>query len=335
MATLEHYFCHRTILKAFINRQKKMNNIKLSSYLKQRKRFPSSISLFFIGAIVLGCSSTKRLNEEKATYGQGQQSEQAIGNPGTTESISTEDIGSDDHLEIRIKPVHLDLSITDSLPETVSIQGESDITPQDILRKELGVLGFFETEKGVAYKIVENYLNSNNKEPGGHCLAVSKTRFEKAYEEVHGHSLYDDLPRSMATVYYTPREVFNYLYVSASGKHKGWRSLPLKYRGKGNAGAIAYAGMGTMVDWFGIWSGKLLPGALMQVWKHRKDFKLVVRGVKKKDFDPFGHSFIFLGYVRDEKNEIIGIRIADQGYQSYRPLLPSDYEVWWAVNLTI
>jgi hypothetical protein len=42
-----------------------------------------------------------------------------------------------------------------------------------------------------------------------------------------------------------------------------------------------------------------------------------------------------MGYIRDENNDIIGIRIADQGYQSQRTLLPEDYEVWWAVNLII
>ena len=139
----------------------------------------------------------------------------------------------------------------------------------------------------------------------------------------------------MATAYYSASEVFDYLYVSASGTHEGWRNLPIKYRGKGNAGAIAYAGMGTLVDQEGIWKGELRPGAPMQVWKDREDYEKVVRGANIKEFDPFGHSFIFISYVRDDENKIIGIRIADQGYQSYRPLVPNDYEVWWAVNLNI
>ena len=44
---------------------------------------------------------------------------------------------------------------------------------------------------------------------------------------------------------------------------------------------------------------------------------------------------IFISYVRNEKNEIIGLEIADQGFQSYRPLTPDDYQVWWGVNLSI
>ncbi len=261
-----------------------------------------------------------------------------MGSDGTTASASAEDFSLDDHIGIWIEPevnTPLISDSSDSLAQTDKIEGESEIISQEILRKEPGMLGSSLSKSPVADKIIENYVNSKNKEPGGHCLTVSKRRIEKAYEDVHGHSVYEDLPNSMATRYYTPREVFDYLYVSASGAHKGWRSLPKKYRGKGNAGAIAYAGMGALVDWFGIWSGKLRPGAPMQVWKHRKDYEKVVRGIRNKNFDPFGHSFIFMGYIHDEKNEIIGIRIADQGYQSYRPLLPNDYEVWWAVNLTI
>jgi len=139
----------------------------------------------------------------------------------------------------------------------------------------------------------------------------------------------------MASRYYDAEAVFNNLYASTFGPHKGWRTLPRKYRGRGGSGAIAYADMGTLIDWFGIWSGELRPGAIMQVWKRKSDFKKVVQGQREKGFDPFGHSFIFLGYERDGEGNIIGLNIADQGYQSHRYLLPRDYEVWWAVNLEI
>ena len=315
-----------------------MNNIILKAFGNQRKKFSYCSILMFLCAIVLGCTSTKNLNEETTILRSDQKSGLSMGSDGTTASASAEDFSLDDHIGIWIEPevnTPLISDSSDSLAQTDKIEGESEIISQEILRKEPGMLGSSLSKSPVADKIIENYVNSKNKEPGGHCLTVSKRRIEKAYEDVHGHSVYEDLPNSMATRYYTPREVFDYLYVSASGAHKGWRSLPKKYRGKGNAGAIAYAGMGALVDWFGIWSGKLRPGAPMQVWKHRKDYEKVVRGIRNKNFDPFGHSFIFMGYIHDEKNEIIGIRIADQGYQSYRPLLPNDYEVWWAVNLTI
>lgn len=221
---------------------------------------------------------------------------------------------------------------------TVSISGSID----SLIRHDTLDLTYLmeETEKErpkspVALKILENYINSENKEPNGHCLSVSKNRFEQAYKEIHGHSIYQDLPKYMGTATYTPKQVYNLLYVSASDTKKGWKSLPEAYRGKGNAGAVAYAGMGTLVDTKGVWSGELQPGALMQVWRFQKDYEKVVKGVDVKKLDPYGHSFIFLGYVRNDKNEIEGLKIADQGFQSYRPLIPRDYEVWWGVNLSI
>lgn len=51
----------------------------------------------------------------------------------------------------------------------------------------------------------------------------------------------------------------------------------------------------------------------MQVWKRRKAYELVVQGISKKDFDAFGHSFIFMGYVHDEDNKIIGIKLQTKG----------------------
>ncbi len=223
----------------------------------------------------------------------------------------------------------------DSLTQIVTSTEENEIVSLAILIEEFTNSNILNIKSPVADKIVENYLNSENKEPSGHCLSVSKGRFEKAYKEVHGHLLYQDLPDSMASKFYTPKQVFNILYDSASDTYQGWRSLPEKYRGKGNAGAIAYAGMGTLVDSSGIWSGQLRPGALMQVWRFKEDYEKVVQGVNVKKLDPYGHSFIFISYVCNEKNDIIGLTIADQGFQSYRPIIPRDYEVWWGVNLSI
>jgi hypothetical protein len=292
----------------------------------------------YLLVIVIGCTSTKTSKRVVANPDVNQKFEENMDSHGTTGNTFTGNFGMDNHFAIWLNHeviIPMVLDSIDSLTQSVKLPSESEIASHGILPEEFSRLDYSEVKSAVADKIVANYLYSKNKEPGGHCLRVSKRRFEKAYEGVHGHSFYDDLPDSIATSYYTPKEVFDYLYVSASGTHEGWRSLPIKYRGKGNAGAIAYAGMGTLVDWFGIWSGKLKPGAPMQVWKHRKDYEKVVRGVSKKNFDPFGHSFIFISYVRNEKGEIIGIKIADQGYQSYRLLVPDDYEVWWAVNLSI
>lgn len=212
---------------------------------------------------------------------------------------------------------------------------ETPITAKPVERFPIPIRISLKPRFPVAQKIVDNYMNSTNKEPGGHCLTVSKTRFLEAYQQVYGHSVYQDLPKDMATKYYTPKQVFDHLFASTSGKHKGWRTLPRKFRGKGNAGAIASAGMGELLNQKEIWSGKLRPGAPMQVWRDKKDYQAVVKGISDPEIDPFGHSFIFLNYVRDAKDKIIGIKMADQGYQCNRMLVPSDYDVWWGVNLKI
>ena len=246
------------------------------------------------------------------------------GNIGTAAYI----FDFEDHEYISLRPA----------PTTPTLSNAKDSLAQigtGTAANEMASRASLDSKSPVANKIVENYLNSENKEPKGDCLSISKGRFEKAYKEVHGHLLYQDLPDSMGSKLYTPKQVFNLIYASASDTRKGWRSLPEAYRGKGNAGAIAYAGMGSLVDASGIWGGQLRPGALMQVWRFKDDYEQVVRGVNVKKLDPYGHSFIFISYLRDEKNAIIGLKIADQGFQSYRPLIPRDYEVWWAANLTI
>lgn len=275
----------------------------------------------------MGCSSTKKSKQEIVLYGPNQNTVQDNGSNGNTTttahgySVHNHDSITQNTAELIPIPTEAE----DSLAQSGTTAEENEIESQANL----------DSASPVAEKIVENYLNSEIKEPGGHCLTVSKGRFEQAYKEVYGHLPYQDLPVSMASKFYTPKQVFNSLYASASDVKMEWRSLPEEYRGKGNAGAITYAGMGTLVDTSGIWSGQLKPGALMQVWRYKEDYEKVVQGVDVKKLDPYGHSFIFISYLRDENNEIVGLKIADQGFQSYRPLRPSDYEVWWAVNLSI
>ncbi len=288
-----------------------------------RKNFYAYLlNAVLIGLVTIGCASTKKM-EDKPLVVMDTTTIRTQSSHGVT-ATNGYDFGFDDHEYISLRPPILP-NPKDSLTEIDVSAAAAEIASTDSL----------DYQSPVANKIVENYLNSENKEPDGHCLAVSKGRFEQAYKEVHGHLPYKDFPDDMASKYNTARQVFNLLYASASEKHQRWRSLPKNYRGKGNAGAIAYAGMGTLVGASEIWSGQLKPGALVQVWRYKEDYEQVVRGANVKKLDPYGHSFIFISYVRDEKNNITGLKIADQGFQSYRPLIPRDYEVWWGVNLSI
>jgi len=294
--------------------------------------------LIFTGIALLGCTSTKVHKQDTLVQEMDQNSTSFSGSLGTNSGMTTGHFDLDGHFSTHEMPGNITLlnsNVSDAFEPIFEFNEDGSISLEEVTPKALGMPEYTGPISPVAKRIVENYFNSKNKQPGGHCLAVSKNRFEKAYKDVYNHSVYEDLPERMATPFYTPKEAFDFLYISASGSHEGWRSLPIEYRGKGNAGAIAYAGMGMLVGYYGIWSGELRPGAMMQVWKHKEDYDKVVMGINSKDFDPFGHSFIFIGYVRDENHNIIGIRIADQGYQSYRTLIANDYEVWWAVNLII
>lgn len=301
-----------------------MKSIHLELMIK--RSFSYTIGLVIMG-LMLGCSSAKRIKQEKILSGSDQNTKE-IRSRNHKLASTTHDYIFDNHGYI---------SLDNRLTIPSRVKSEDSLLQMDQSKEVVEYVSpaILDSSSPVAYKIVENYHKSENKEPNGHCLDVSRGRFEEAYKEIYGHMFYKDLPDSMASKFNTPRQVFDLLYVSASDTQRGWRSLPEKYRGKGNAGAIAYAGMGTLADTHGVWSGELRPGALMQVWRFKEDYEKVVRGVNVKKLDPYGHSFIFINYVRNEENEIIGLKIADQGFQSYRPLIPSDYEVWWAVNLSI
>lgn len=295
------------------------------------KKIFSSIALIStFCTLILACTSSKKIKQEVNILDFHHTSlKQDI--KDSTVSFSNIN-ATDGHFEVSVKEtetIPTESVLLDSITKAFKIKAPSVLEELMLAENISGI------RSPVADRIVANYLNSENKDPGGHCLTVSKRRFEEAYKQVHGHVMYADLPERMRSKFYSPKEVYSYIYVSASGTHRGWRSLPEEYRGKGSAGAIAYAGMGNLIDSTGIWSGTLRPGALMQVWRFKADYEKVVRGVDIKSLDPYGHSFIFISYVLNEKNEITGLKIADQGFQSYRPLIPRDYEVWWAVNLNI
>ncbi|MFS4418246.1 hypothetical protein [Maribacter sp. 2307ULW6-5] len=255
-----------------------------------------------------------------------------FGSCGSTKELDTKTILYTDTLANTVTVEHS--SIPKPIKKKVVLMDTTGPAITDTVRFA-GPAAKLRPQYPMAQRLVDNYVNSKNKNPGGHCLTASKSRILQAYEDVYHKSIYEALPDSIATAHYNPEQVFDHLYATTSGTHKGWRSLPKKYRGKGSAGALAQAGMGKLVSGREIWKGELRPGSPMQVWRHKKDYKKVVRGSDDPNLDPFGHSFIFLGYVWDTQGQIIGIKIADQGYQSNRTLTPRDYAVWWGVNLEV
>jgi hypothetical protein len=180
----------------------------------------------------------------------------------------------------------------------------------------------------VGERIVENYEASARKTPGGACYVVALARVKQAYHDILGEDLTKSLPKGKT------KSAFNRLWGSHIRPKRVWLKLPEAYRGKGAAGAMAYAGKGTIAEQTQIWSGALLPGAVLQTWAVAEDFENVKEGKKPESY---GHSFIFLRYKRKDNKpdgDIEGMEIADQGFQSQGVLNESDYGYWVAANVT-
>ena len=181
--------------------------------------------------------------------------------------------------------------------------------------------------------MVMNYNSSNNQSPGGDCFAVCKSRLYSAYHQVRGNSLQSELSQG-ATAKLSNKSAFNYLFNAAAQDNSTWRSLPEDLRNGGSAGAVVNAGMGEMLTEDQMWSGDLKAGALIQAWNTTEGAEAVTSG-KTEGVYTGGHSFFFTGYEKDADGQIIGINIADQGYQNSRYLTREDYEVWKAANITV
>lgn len=180
----------------------------------------------------------------------------------------------------------------------------------------------------VGEKIVVNFNADANKKPGGDCFAVAKDRVAEAWQQVKKEGLTDKLPASPVAGL-SSKKVFTMLW-NIHSWHKNWKNLPVEYRGKGSAGALAWAGKATAVDQNAIWSGKLLPGAVVQTWKKKDDFIRVRDGEKPESI---GHSFIFLNYVYKD-GAILGMNIADQGTGwDDGTLKKSTFEFWAGANI--
>jgi hypothetical protein len=173
-------------------------------------------------------------------------------------------------------------------------------------------------------RVVENYNKSTDKKPGGLCHRTCYARVREASGQVGNHKLPDidwDDKENL--------DDFAILWSSHIGDGKRWRTLPEKYRGKGAAGAMAWKGWGTLVEGPDIWAGKLKRGAVIQAWDDARDHDKVRDGNAQ---GVGGHSFIFLHYVKSG-SLITGMVIADQGYQSGKPLKRSDYGYWVGANI--
>jgi hypothetical protein len=172
-------------------------------------------------------------------------------------------------------------------------------------------------------KVVENF-NKSRKYKEDSCFRVSHAHVQGAAKQVGGVAVPDLSGKGAAS----PDE-FSRLWGSLIGDEGAWKKLPVQYRGKGAAGAVAWKGLGTLVDSDGIWAGKLKPGAVLQTWRVAGDYERVRNG---KEPTGYGHSFVFLNYVYTGA-AVSGLAIADNGFQGRRVLVKGDYGYWVGANL--
>lgn len=183
------------------------------------------------------------------------------------------------------------------------------------------------TDNEVGDQVLSYYndLSQAQRQPGGDCFAVAKTRVKKVWKEVTGTDLYDNLPPSPLPNI-TSSKFFNMVWNCNANKN-----IPDAYNGLGSAGAMAWAGKGDLVTEDEIWAGKLEAGAVIQVWAKESDFLLVKEG---KSTESYGHSFIFLEYVYED-GAISAMKIADQGtgWDSENGIGQYAFEFWIGANL--
>jgi hypothetical protein len=110
---------------------------------------------------------------------------------------------------------------------------------------------------------------------------------------------------------WNPNNRFCRIWASLIGRDGKWAQFPQQYRGLGAPGALAMLGWSHIVRGPQIWSGKLLPGAVLQGWRSPGFYRAVKAG--NKPLRLLGHSFVFIDYERTG-NTITGLRVADNGY---------------------
>lgn len=168
-------------------------------------------------------------------------------------------------------------------------------------------------------QIVSNYSESKLKASHGLCYEVVYKRVREAAAQVNARlPIFDNTSD------------FSRIWGSLIAPKRSWLALPEEYRGMGAAGALAYWGLGTLVDKDGVWGGQLKPGAVMQLWEVSSDFDRAKRG------DPVvasGHSIIFLNYVYAGA-AVKALTYADQGSGLRYTLERGDYAYWVGCNLT-
>ncbi|MDX2046997.1 MAG: hypothetical protein SFU87_09425 [Chitinophagaceae bacterium] len=171
---------------------------------------------------------------------------------------------------------------------------------------------------------------------GGLCFAVAKKRVDQAFKMVTGKGLADWIPDSIGTKYLNARQAFDWIWGVNTQDNDMWRSL-YGLRACGSAGALKLAGLGEFKVESQVWRGELKPGAVVQTFVYSADYTKVFNGIDApkayNNLASYGHSFIFLEYVKDPEGIITGMKVADQGFLNGRVLNKDKFQVWFGANI--
>src|SRR5262249_17626487 len=118
------------------------------------------------------------------------------------------------------------------------------IVPAEIERQK-AILDAEKRLNSLGWQVGTKYDTTHNKFPDADCTDVTWDRVMLAADQVRVA-----LPHDKASN-------FGRLWYSYINDKRTWLSLPWEYRGAGAAGAMAYSGLGRLVDQAGIWAGKL------------------------------------------------------------------------------
>ncbi len=174
----------------------------------------------------------------------------------------------------------------------------------------------------VGRRVVDNFygLSPEQQDCGGRCYEIAYDRLDLAFRQVTSRGL---PPLGGMTP-------FHRIWGSLIDPQQSWLQLSHGHRGKGGAGALDLIGRGQLISEEAIWGGHLRPGAIVQTWRQDSDYARVRAGLHPLKN---GHSFIFLSYQRTSSGRIIGMRIADQGFQNDQSLTRNSYQYWVAANV--
>ena len=216
--------------------------------------------------------------------------------------------------------------------KTIITFGENGEIIYTVKKKSYDLQGniYYELERSkLGDEIVKLYLENSGCCLDADCCVASFHRFEQAFENLNKITLNDYL---LSKKYLYGRGNFRAIWYS-SFVDFDWRKISPEYAGKGGAGAVESASLGKSINKEQIMLGFLKPGAVVQYWHKKEVYEKFANGEWNTFITrPRGHSFIFLGYIYNDKGSIIGMNQWLYNYPGYATVFWETAPIFWGTN---